>query len=192
MENCELESIIESFKWNNPANGNKVILGKYIENGVMINGNPEERKEEIDLLDSKGGKEIGWGGEAEVFLYKINGKNRVVKRFHNWRQNLETNGLLQFRCARKIKEMGIETPEVYAANEKVVIMDYIPHPMLFDVLHLTKGNDKKILLNSWKNLRSKLIKALPEESIDMHPEHAENGYLKPVSGSYVIGVYDQG
>ena len=73
-----------------------------------------------------------------------------------------------------------------------MVIDYIPHPMLFDVLPVVKGNDKRVLLNSWKNLRSQLIKALPEESIDMHPEYAENGYLKPVSGNYVIGVYDQG
>lgn len=190
MKNAKLEHIIESLRWKNPKTGAESTLGNYIGNGVIIKGHPEERKEEIALLSAKDGYEIGWGGEGEIFVYSFpDRKALAVKRY---RDNIATNAWMQFRCLSKIRELGIETPNVYAASEKALVMDFLQYPMLEKIFKQAKGKEKERLNEDWARLRIHLINALPEEFIDMPPKDGINGYLKRNGESYIIGVFDQG
>ena len=148
MEKTELEGIIASLSWKNPKTQNKVILGQHIGDGIVINGKQEDRISDIQLLfRNPVGKYIGHGDDANVYYSEFGGNKRAVKRYRTERR---TDGLAQFRCMRKLKEIGIETPGVYAASEDVLVMDFIEYPKLWHFLNHAQKHQRGIFEERWK------------------------------------------
>lgn len=187
MENGSLDEVIASLGWKNPKTQNKVILGQHIGDGIVINGQQEDRIKDIQLLFiNPVGTYIGHGEDGNVYRSEFGGNKRAVKRYIIERR---TDGLAQFRCMRKLKEIGIETPEVYAASEDVLVMDFIDYPKLYHFLNQAPKHQSAIFKERWKKLMTYICNVLPEEIID---RGEINGYLRPYENGYKLGTFDQG
>ena len=186
MKKDELGGVIYQPKWIDPVTGIEHILGNELENNVIVNGNPNELEAELKLLEAKDGKYLGFGDDGEVFLHKLNNKKYAVKIYHEKRRS---DGIDQFKCMRKINELGIESPKVYAASLRTLVMDFISYPMLINTLKFLKPKQSENILKLWDKLMEYICKILPNELIDRSPV---NGYVKPCKKGYKLGVFDQG
>ena len=182
MKKDELGRVIYQPKWIHPVTGIEHILGNELENNVIVNGNPNELEAELKLLEAKDGEYLGFGDDGEVFLHKLNNKKYAVKIYHEKRRS---DGIDQFKCMRKINKLGIESPKVYAASLRTLVMDYIPYPGL----NKLKSEQFKEAIKLWDKLMEYICKTLPNELIDRSPV---NGYVKPCKKGYKLGVFDQG
>ena len=193
MEDENLQRIIETFDWLNPKSRLKTKLGEHIGNGKFVNSTYSNLDLELALLDNPiGGKLIGNGVDGEAYLHNVGRTQRVVKNYRHlgvYKGITNGNGISQFRCLRKIKQLGFETPNVYAASEKTLVMDYVPHENLQIYVNKLDANEGAFVRKSWMDFITNIWNLIYSERID---SALVNGYIKHNIHSYDFGVIDQG
>lgn len=191
-------NILDTLLWKNPVTGLESRLGEQISNGVVINPQLENIGAEIDLLiNNSYARFLGEGEDGQVFVSYIGKIPIVIKKYFSVEElakrkrnkNFITNGISQFRCMRKIRLLWHEAPEVYAASETALAMDYISDQPLPEYLTKLDVDEKEIVDREWADHIHNLRRIMPEEEID----GAEfNGYVKFTGQGHKLGVLDQG
>ena len=181
-----LENKLETFDWTNPDTGQKIKLGEQAEKDIFIN--PEYIS--LDLIKllslSRIGDYIGQGSEGQVYLYDDGCRKMAIKKY----KMPGSSGISQFRCLRKIRLLGFEAPEVYAASEETLVMDYVPHNNLAKYLFSLKDEKKASAINRlWIEFMRRIESKIYEETLD---SSISNGYIKPTANGSWFGVLDQG
>lgn len=172
----------QDIRWKNPKTGLVQLLGEHIGNGVYANCPCELRNDYRELMLYNHGTLINENAETEIYLHEFRGKNLVVKRYL---PDSRTNGIAQFRAMRKLREIGgLEVPDMHMASESALLMDHIPYRKIWEFYF---SNPQ--LRKSWDSIMQYVASLIPDEQRDGTPS---NGYLKPVNGKYLIGVFDQG
>src|SRR3989338_1086956 len=141
------QNIADTLKWVNPETNVEVKLGSMIGESMVINPEHKELLSRILPFDNMSfEKRIGDGGEGNLYLSKFEDKEFVFKIYKN--KNFP-RGIEQFRCLRKIKLLGYETPEVYAATNDLLLIDYIPHPTIREYIQNNSVENRGRIFQVW-------------------------------------------
>lgn len=182
-----LEYLIRTMKWTNPNTGIKIELGKHLRDDIFINDSLTDFPEEsMQLLIGPNSPDIiakRFG--SKVYYHEKNNLKLAVKEFNRRKEA----GIEQFRCMRKLKELGIETPEVYATTHNVLVMDYIQYPNLENYISGLSASKQIVLRRKWIVFTQQLMQLVEGETIDTY---IGNGYLVSEKPELKFGVYDQG
>lgn len=194
MDDEKLGQYVESMDWINPKFNISSKLGEHIGNGRFVNPAHNNLETELALLDNPGSNEmIGDGVHGNVFLHRFCNKLRVAKVYKSkprfYFGHRVCNGITQFRCLRKIKKLGYETPELFAASESVLIMDFLPYKSLFDYIGGLDKTEQFHLRTRWLDYMAEISKHIGNEYMD---KATVNGYVKPNTYFNDFGVIDQG
>jgi len=186
-----LKKYLESMNWVNPESRLRTKLGEHIGNGRFVNFTHKDLEFELSLLDNpRNEKMIGAGQDGNVFLHSQNNKHRAVKVYRTQSYSCPIGtGISQLRASRKIKQLGYETPEVFAATENVLVMEYIPYESLQSYIHKQNNEDKIYLHSKWLNMMETMWRQIGKERID---KALVNGYIRPGIHSFDLGMIDQG
>jgi len=187
------DNIEDSLLWENPKDNSKIELGQMIAKDIVIN--PEHKNflaHVLPLETISFEKKLGWVSDGEVYLSRIGDKQFALKKYGN---KDFCFGLTQFRCLRKIRLLGYNTPEVYAATDNILLMDYIPNQTIEQYIHVkNKGGFREQLKGQkvydlWKDQMFKIIDTLWDENMDAS---TANGYVIKDSPEIKLGMFDQG
>ena len=183
-----IEYLIRTMNWTNPDTGIKTELGKYLGNNVFINDSITDFPEEIllFLIEPDSPEKIATRFSSTVYYHEKHNRKFAVKKFKDYKKG---GGIEQFRCLRKIKLLGFETPEVYAATPNVLVMDYIPHQNLEHYLNTLSAPIGSVRLRKWNDLMNQITQQMEDETIDTY---VGNGYVIFNANELKFGVYDQG
>lgn len=182
-------NIEDTLLWENPIDKSKIELGKMIAKEIVIN--PEHKDflaNVLPLEKIKFERLLGDGCHGKVYLSKIGNRRFALKKYGN---TGFSSGITQFRCLRKIRMLGYATPEVYAATNNILLMDYIPNQTVEDYVHVKKKNGLQAqeVYDKWKEQMFKIIDTLWNEFID---SSTGNGYVIQDMPEIKLGVFDQG
>lgn len=188
-----LKQYVKSMDWVNPKSRLMTRLGDHLGNGRFANsiyGNVSNLEFELSLLDNpKSDKMIGAGCDGNVFLHRDGNKVRAVKVYRAVGPSTKGTGISQFRVSRKIKQLGYETPDVFAATEDILVMDYMPYESLDSYLNKLGNKDKVYIHSKWMEQINYVWKLIGNERID---RATVNGYVKPRDYVFDLGMIDQG
>ena len=181
-------NIEDTLTWENPIDNSKIELGQMIAKDMIINpGHKEFLANVLPLKAISFERLLGKGSQGEVYLSKIGDKKIAFKKYDC---DDFCSGLTQFRCLRKIKILGYETPEVYVATNDILLMDYIPHPTIRDYIH-NKNTAENMgrIFEVWYPQMIKIRSILWDENLDIKDG---NGYVIQDTPEVKIGIFDQG
>ena len=182
------QNITDTLKWVNPETNVGIKLGSMMAENMVINPEYIGLLSKILPFDNMSfEKHIGEGGEGNLYTSRFEDKEFVFKIYKN--KDI-LRGIEQFRCLRKIKILGYETPEVYVATNDILLMDYIPHPTIRDYIH-NKNTAENMgrIFEVWYPQMIKIRSILWDENLDIKDG---NGYVIQDTPEVKIGIFDQG
>ena len=186
-------NIEDTLTWENPIDNSKIELGQMIAKDMIINpGHKEFLANVLPLKAISFERLLGKGSQGEVYLSKIGDKKIAFKKYDC---DDFCSGLTQFRCLRKIKILGYETPEVYAVTDNILVMDYIPYQTIEKYIHVKNNGGLREqfqgekVYNTWKAQIFKIRDTLWDENMD---SSTGNGYVIQNISEIKLGIFDQG
>lgn len=185
-----LKQYVESMDWVNPKSKLKTKLGEHLGNGRFVNFTHSDLEFELSLLENpRNGKVLGAGAQGNVFLHSCGNKSRAVKTYRNVGSDTKGTGISQFRVLRKIRQLGYHTPNVYAATQDVLVMEYLPYENLNRYMNRVDALEQVFLNNKWLEQMRDICRLIGRERMDWV---LINGYIIPRDYVVDIGMIDQG